>query len=64
MSGKERLVRVTEPFQGFQFAGYVKMAFLVLSNIERNDANSITDDEEFVFFFIIESKCKDAIQLF
>ena len=64
MAGKEGFVFITEPFEGFQLAGAVYFAVLILTYIERYDSDGVAGNEEIVFLLIIKGEGKDAVQVF
>ena len=64
VSGKERLVFVTEAFEGFQFAAEIDASGFVAPYIKGNDTDRVAGNQVIVRLFVVEGESEDAVQLF
>ena len=63
MTREEWLIVVALTFERFQLRGNHHLSILVITDVERNDADRVTGDQELISFDIVKSEGKDTIQL-
>ena len=63
MPWQERLVVLTEAFEGLQLGSHIYLAVAVVTDVERYDSDGVASNKKLIPLLVIEHKGEDAAQV-